>query len=56
MVCSFWKLKQFCNPPPSVSKFVKTPQSNGKWANMPFQNEGGCALDFFISVQYEFEA
>jgi hypothetical protein len=22
---------------------------------MPFQNEGGCALDFFISVQYDFE-
>ncbi len=24
--------------------------------NMPFQSEGGCALDFFISVQYDFEA
>jgi hypothetical protein len=24
--------------------------------NMPFQSEGGCALDFFISVQYDFQA
>jgi hypothetical protein len=24
--------------------------------DMPFQNEGGCALDIFISVQYDFEA
>jgi hypothetical protein len=24
--------------------------------NMPFQSEGGCASDFFISVQYDFEA
>ncbi len=24
--------------------------------DMAFQNEGGCALDFFISVQYDFEA
>ncbi len=24
--------------------------------DMPFQSEGGCALDFFISVQYDFEA
>jgi hypothetical protein len=24
--------------------------------DMPFQNEGGCALDFFINVQYDFEA
>jgi hypothetical protein len=24
--------------------------------NMPFQSEGGCALDFFKNVQYEFEA
>jgi hypothetical protein len=23
---------------------------------MPFQSEGGCVLDFFISVQYDFEA
>jgi len=23
---------------------------------MPFQSEGGCALDFFISVLYDFEA
>jgi hypothetical protein len=23
---------------------------------MPFQNEGGCALDFFINVQFDFEA
>jgi hypothetical protein len=23
--------------------------------DMPFQREGGCALDFFISVQYDFE-
>jgi len=23
---------------------------------MPFQSEGGFALDFFISVQYDFEA
>ncbi len=23
--------------------------------DMPFQNEGGCALDFFINVQYDFE-
>jgi len=23
---------------------------------MPFQSEGGCALDFFINVQYDFEA
>jgi hypothetical protein len=21
--------------------------------DMPFQSEGGCALDFFISVQYD---
>jgi len=24
--------------------------------NMPFQNEGGCVLDFFKNVQYDFEA
>jgi hypothetical protein len=24
--------------------------------DMPFQNEGGCALDIFISVHYDFEA
>ncbi len=24
--------------------------------DMPFQNEGGYALDFFTSVQYDFEA
>ncbi len=24
--------------------------------DMPFWSEGGCALDFFISVQYDFEA
>jgi len=24
--------------------------------NMPFQSEGGYALDFFISIQYDFEA
>jgi hypothetical protein len=24
--------------------------------DMPFQGEGGYALDFFISVQYDFEA
>jgi hypothetical protein len=24
--------------------------------DMPFQSEGGCALDFFMSVQYDFEA
>ncbi len=24
--------------------------------NMPFQSEGGHALDFFINVQYDFEA
>jgi hypothetical protein len=24
--------------------------------DMPFQSEGGCDLDFFISVQYDFEA
>jgi hypothetical protein len=24
--------------------------------NMPFQSEGGCALDFFINVQYDLEA
>jgi hypothetical protein len=23
---------------------------------MPFQSEGGCALDFFINVQYDFKA
>ncbi len=23
---------------------------------MPFQSERGCALDFFINVQYDFEA
>jgi hypothetical protein len=23
--------------------------------DMPFQSEGGCALDFFINVQYDFE-
>jgi hypothetical protein len=24
--------------------------------DMPFQSERGCALDFFINVQYDFEA
>jgi hypothetical protein len=24
--------------------------------DMPFQSEGGCALEFFINVQYDFEA
>jgi hypothetical protein len=24
--------------------------------DMPFQNEGGCVLDFFINVEYDFEA
>jgi len=24
--------------------------------DMPFQSEGGCVLDFFINVQYGFEA
>jgi hypothetical protein len=24
--------------------------------HMPFQSEGGCALDFFINVQYDFVA
>jgi hypothetical protein len=24
--------------------------------DMPFQSEGGCAFDFFISVLYDFEA
>jgi len=24
--------------------------------DMPFQSEGGCALDFFINVHYDFEA
>jgi hypothetical protein len=24
--------------------------------DMPFQSEGGCVLDLFISVQYDFEA
>ncbi len=24
--------------------------------DMPFQSEGGCALGFFINVQYDFEA
>jgi hypothetical protein len=24
--------------------------------NMPFQSEGGWTLDFFISVEYDFEA
>jgi hypothetical protein len=24
--------------------------------DMPFQNEEGCILDFFINVQYDFEA
>jgi len=23
--------------------------------DMPFQSEGGCALDFFINVQYDIE-
>jgi hypothetical protein len=23
---------------------------------MPFQSEGGCALEFFINVQFDFEA
>jgi hypothetical protein len=23
---------------------------------IPFQSEGGCALDFFINVQHDFEA
>jgi hypothetical protein len=24
--------------------------------DMPIQSEGGCAFDFFINVQYDFEA
>jgi hypothetical protein len=24
--------------------------------NMPFQSEGGCVLDIFKNVQYDFEA
>jgi hypothetical protein len=24
--------------------------------DMPFQSEGGCTLDFFINIQYDFEA
>jgi hypothetical protein len=24
--------------------------------DMPFQSERGCVLDFFVSVQYDFEA
>jgi hypothetical protein len=23
--------------------------------DMPFQSEGGCTLDFFINVQYDFD-
>jgi hypothetical protein len=28
----------------------------GNEQDMPFQSEGRCALDFFINVQYDFEA
>jgi hypothetical protein len=28
----------------------------GNEQDMSFQSEGGCALDFFINVQYDFEA
>jgi len=31
-------------------------QSIGKWTRYAFQSEGGCVLNFFISVQYDFEA
>jgi hypothetical protein len=31
-------------------------QSNGKWARYAFLKWRGCALNFFISVQYDFEA
>jgi hypothetical protein len=24
--------------------------------DMPFQSEGGCTLNFFINIQYDFEA
>ncbi len=57
MVYSFWNFKQFCSPPLGVSKFVK--KSYNLMENeqdMPFQSEGGCALDFFINIQYDFEA
>ncbi len=57
MVYSFWNFKQFCSPPPDVSKSIKkcyNPMEYGQ--DMPFQSEGGCALDFFINVQYNFEA
>jgi hypothetical protein len=31
-------------------------QSNGKRTRYALSKWGGCALDFFISVQYDFEA
>jgi hypothetical protein len=56
MVYSFWNLKQFCNLPPSVSKFVKKHYNlMENEQDMPFQSEGGCDLEFFINVHYDFE-
>jgi hypothetical protein len=51
MVCSFCNLKQFRSLPLGVSKSIKKTLKD-----MPFQSEGGCAVDFFINVQYDFEA
>jgi hypothetical protein len=51
MVCYFWNLKQFFNPPFGTSKSIKkhfNPMENEQY--MPFQSEGGCALVFSISV------
>jgi len=57
MVYFFWNLKQFSSPPFIISKSIKKCyNSMENEQDMPFQSEGGCALDYFINVQYDFEA
>jgi hypothetical protein len=49
------KLQNIYNPPCGVSKRKRYNLMENE-QDMPFQNEGGYALDFFTSVQYDFEA
>jgi hypothetical protein len=50
------KLKKICNPPPNISKSVKKRYNlMENEQDISFQSERGCALDFFIGVQYDFE-
>ncbi len=55
MVYCFSNLNFFCSPPLGASKYKKHSNLMENEQDMPFQNEGDCALVFFICVWYEFE-